>query len=146
MPWAHEDVDWDPNAPHTCLLADDFGRAAVAQRAHPDDPDQSCVVLRWDLPIHVQMGQPNDEGRHLHRLYEKGLRELLWLGVVRDSELVESLRPMWTPVGDDMRLQPLHFVVPSKEVVIEVVAADVEVFRIMGSTSDAAARSFGDRP
>jgi len=87
------------------------------------------------------MGPPNDEARAQHRLYAHGLRELLWLGIVRDSELVAQLRPMWTPVGDGRRIHPIHYVVPSKECVVEVVAADVELFRIDGTTRDAATRS-----
>lgn len=138
-----EELRWEPNAPEACLLVDDFARAALAQRAHPDDADQRAVVLRWDLALHAQMGPPNDEARVHHRLYPVGLRDLLWLGVVRDSELVAQLRPMWTSVGDDRRLHPMHYVVPSKECVVEVVAADVEVFRIEGTPREAAAQSLG---
>jgi hypothetical protein len=39
------EVRWEPNAPEACLVSDDQGRAALAQRAHPDDSDQRCVVL-----------------------------------------------------------------------------------------------------
>lgn len=134
---------WEPNAPEACLLSDDFARAALAQRAHPDDSDQRCVVLRWDMALFAQMGPPNDEARQQHRLYEVGLRELTWLGVVRDSELVAQLRPTWTPVGDGRRIHPMHYVVPSKECIVEVVAADVELFRLDGATRDAAVRSLG---
>lgn len=134
---------WEPNAPEACLLSDDFPRAALAQRAHPDDSDQRCVVLRWDMALFTQMGPPNDEARQGHRLYEVGLRELLWLGVVRDSELVAQLRPMWSPVGDGRRLHPMHYVVPSKECMVEVVAADVQLFRVAGTTRDAAVQSLG---
>lgn len=138
-----EGLRWEPNAPEACLLSDDFARAALAQRAHPDDPDQRCVVLRWDMALLAQLGSPNDEGRQQHRLYEVGLREVLWLGVVHESELVARLRPMWTPVGGGSRIQPMHYVVPSKECVVEVVAADVELFRIDGTPVEAAARSLG---
>lgn len=41
------------------------------------------------------------------------------------------------------RIQPMHYVVPSKECVVEVVAADVELFRIDGTPREAAARSLG---
>jgi hypothetical protein len=95
------------------------------------------------MALFAQLGPPNDEARQQHRLYEVGLRDLLWLGVVRDSELVVQLRPMWTSVGDGRRIQPTHYVVPSKECVIEVVAADVELLRMEGSPCEAAARSLG---
>jgi hypothetical protein len=120
---------------------DDFSRAALAQRSHPDDPDQRCVVLRWDLVVHAQMGPPNDEARHLHRLYDVGLRELLWIGIVRESEMVSELRPMWKGVGDGGQLHPMHYVVLSKECVVEVIAADIELFRIEGGTREAGADS-----
>jgi hypothetical protein len=44
----HLDVPlrWEPNAPEAFLVSDDMGRGALAQHAHPDDPDQRCVVLR----------------------------------------------------------------------------------------------------
>jgi hypothetical protein len=38
---------------------------------------------------------------------------------------------------------PLHYVVVSKECVIEVVAADVDLVRIGGAPSDAVAKSLG---
>lgn len=138
-----DSLRWEPNAPEACLLVDDQARAALAQRAHPDDSDQRCVVLRWDMALHAEMGPPNDEARAQHRLYSFGLPELLWLGVVRDSELVARLRPMWSPVGGGRRIQPMHYVALSKECVIEVVAADVELCRIGGAPSYAAAKSLG---
>jgi hypothetical protein len=136
-----ESLQWEPNAPEAVLVSDDEGRAALAVRAHPDDPDQRCVVLRWDFAIVSTLGAPNDEGLHEHRLFEKGLRDLLWLGVVRDSVLVDQLRPMWHRVGDRYAL-PMHFVLPLKECVVEVVAENVDVFRIDGHPRNAAPASF----
>lgn len=135
------ELGWEPNAPAAVLLTDDFGRAALAQNAHPRDSDQRCVVLRWDMVIHAQLTPPNDEGRHEHRLYDAGLRDLLWLGVVHNSQLVDQLKPSW-PRSGGSRAVPIHYVVVSKECVVEVVAVDVEVFRIAGRTRDAAGASF----
>lgn len=135
------EVRWEPNAPEACLVSDDQGRGALAQRAHPDDSDQRCVVLRWDLVVYAQMGPPNDEARPHHRLYEVGLGNILWVGVVRDSGLVSALRPTWGRAGGDLHLMPMHFVVVSKECVVEVVAADVDLLRIAGDTYGAAAAS-----
>lgn len=132
---------WEPNAPEAVLVCDDFARAALAQRAHPNDPDQRCVVLRWDMVIHAQLTPPNDEGRHEHRLYDVGLRDLLWIGVVQESELVEQMKPSWPRAGGQ-RAVPIHYVVVSKECVVEVVALDVEMFRIDGRPRQAAAASF----
>lgn len=128
---------WEPNAPEAVLLSDDRGRGALAQRAHPTDPDQRCVVLRFDQLIHAQLVSINDEGLNQHRLYGAGLKDLLWLGVVRESALVSSLRPVWTPAGE-LHIQPLHYVIASKECVVEVVAAHIELLRVEGPTRTAA--------
>jgi hypothetical protein len=131
-------VRWEPNAPDAFLVSDDMGRGALAQRAHPDDPDQRSVVLRWDVVSYAVMGPPNDEARNQHRLYEAGLKDVDWLGVVRDSSLVAGLRPM---LGPGAVFVPLHYVVLSKECVVEVLAQDVDVFRIAGSPRQAAPAS-----
>ena len=115
-----------------------MGRGALAQRARPDDPDQRCVVLRWDVVSYALMGPPNDEARNQHRFYEAGLKDVDWLGVVRDSSLVAGLRPM---LGRGAVFVPLHYVVVSKECVVEVLAENVEVFRIGGSPRQAAPSS-----
>lgn len=131
------DVAWDPNAPEAVLISDDSGRGALGLRAQASDSDQRTVVLRFDLVIYALMTPPNDEALSHHRLYDSGLRNLLSLGVVRDSSLVARLRPSWSPVAD-LRLQPMHFIAICKECVVEVVAADVEVFRLDGGTREAA--------
>src|SRR3569833_753299 len=94
-----EPLRWDPNAPDAFLVSDDMGRSALAQRAHPADPDRRCVVLRWDVAHYALMTPPNDEARQQHRLYEKGLKDLDLIVIVRESSLVEALRPMWHSVG-----------------------------------------------
>lgn len=84
------------------------------------------------------MSPPNDEARHRYRLYEAGLKNVDWLGFVRDSSLVPLLRPM---LSSHFVLVPMHYIVVSRECVVEVVAQDVDVFRIAGSTRDAASAS-----
>ncbi len=118
-----------------------MGRGALAQRAHPDDQDQRCVVLRWDGVVFAQMGPPDDEGRQTHRLYAAGLGDVLRLGIVRDSALVVRFRPWWRCTGGDpgFRVAPLHYVVVSKECVVEVLAENVDELRVEGSPSQAAA-------
>jgi hypothetical protein len=138
-----EPLQWEPNVPEAFFVSDDGGRGALAQRAHPDDPDQRCVVLRWDVVHYALMSPPNDEGRRLHRLYEVGLKELDWLGVVRDSSLVDGLRPA---LGRMAVFVPLHYVAVSKECVFEVLAENVDVFRIEGSTRQAAPASLSPQP
>jgi hypothetical protein len=88
------------------------------------------------------MGNPNDEAIEGHRLYEKGLGDIHWLGVVEDSELIASLerqnsvhpfhQPEWFA---NMR----HYVLPLKETTVEVVAATLSIVRVAGSTAYAAA-------
>lgn len=131
-------LSWEPNAPDAFLVSDDMGHSALAQQAHPDDPDQRCVVLRWEIVSYALMGPPNDEARNQHRLYEAGLKHVDWLGVVRDSSLVAGLRPMF---GRGVRLVPLHYVVVSKECVVEVLAENVDVLRIGGTPRQAAPSS-----
>jgi hypothetical protein len=136
----HLDVPlrWEPNAPEAFLVSDDMGRGALAQRAHPDDPDRRCVVLRWDVVRYALMGPPNDEALHQHRLYDAGLKDVMWVGVVRDSTLVTALRPMWSRAA---AMVPLHYVVVSKECMVEVLAENVDVFRLDGSPRQAAPAS-----
>lgn len=129
---------WEPNCPDAFLVCDDMGRGALAQRAHPDDADQRCVVLRFDVVSYALMGPPNDEARSRHRLYEAGLKDVEWLGVVRDSDLVEALRPMRSP---EAVFVPLHYVVVSKECVVEVLAENVDLIRIDGTPRMAAPSS-----
>lgn len=129
---------WEPNAPEAFLVTDDMGRGALAQRAHPNDPDPRCVVLRWDVVHYSLLGPPNDEARDQHRLYEAGLRDVDWLGVVHDSELVAALRPTW---HSQAGFVPLHYVVVSKECVVEVVAENVDAFRVDGNPRQAAPSS-----
>jgi hypothetical protein len=87
------------------------------------------------------MGNPNDEALNGHPLYEKGLREIDWIGLVQDSELVASLErqnsvhpfhdPEWFA---NMR----HHVLPLKETTVEVVAATLSIVRVTGTTVQAA--------
>ena len=63
---------------------------------------------------------------------------VLWVGIVHDSHLVDYLRPM---VSSHMVLKPTHFVIPTKECVVEVVAENVDVLRLPGSPREAVARS-----
>jgi hypothetical protein len=66
------------------------------------------------------------------------LKDVDWLGVVRDSTPVAGLRPM---LGPGAVFVPLHYVVVSKECVVEVLAQDVDVVRMAGSPRQAAPAS-----
>jgi hypothetical protein len=135
-------VRWEPNAPNAVLLADDSARAVLALDAHRDDSDTRAVVLIWEGVRHSSMGSPSDEAVSGHRLYEKGLRDLTWLGLVQESELIASLErinsvhPMHKP---ERYADLIHHILPLKEATVEVVAATLRIVRVAGSTIHAAA-------
>ena len=131
---------WDPNDPDAVLLARE-SRAVLALRARWDDADDRAVVLSWVDARLASIGPPNDEAINGHPLYEKGLRDVLWVGTVHDSELVAELerRNRVHPGHRRAGWKGLHhFVVRTKEKLIEVVAEAVSVERVPGSTVEAA--------
>ena len=136
-------VVWDPNDPDAVLVADDRG-AALALRPRADDTDQRTVVLVWTGTHYSSMGGPNGEAIAGHRLYGKGLEDVLWIGEVSNSELVAMLEKQNNvhPQHDSPRFADLaHHVVLTKEQVIEVVARGLEVRRIEGSRQEAAVKA-----
>jgi hypothetical protein len=129
-------VRWEPNAPDAVLATDDRGGAALALRAHFDDPDQRTVVLRWNHCLGVVDGPYNDEALHLHPLYESGLRDVLWAAEVRGSQWLESIR---LAVAPNAFAGLRHFLLPLKERTVEVAARDLEISRSDAEPSAAAA-------
>ena len=109
--------NWEPNAPCAVLISDDSGAAALALRCHPDDGDRRTVVVTWKGAVAASMGGPNDEALFTHRLYNAGLRDLLWLGEVHGS----------TWLADAIYDRPgyRHFIASLKETVVEVLAKSV---------------------
>lgn len=135
-------VKWNPNAPEALLLSDDFGKTVLALKPHHDDPDRRCVVLVWSGARSSCLADPNDEAISGHRLYNSGLSDVLWAGVVRDSEVIRGLEMQNRvhPSHDPSRLTRLaHHIVLLKECVAEVVAEGVVIQRFEGTTLDAAA-------
>jgi hypothetical protein len=102
-----------------------------------DDVDRRCVVLVWTGCSRVVMGFPNDEASNQHRLYESGFKGLLWAGQVLNSTWIASEEPM------SGRPRHAHYIVPTKERTVEVVADQVEILRIDGTTRDAALKALG---
>jgi len=139
-------VTWEPNAPDAILLSADFGPSTLALNAHPDDPDERCVVLNWTGCQYASMAPPNDEAISGHRLWIKGLQGLLWSGIVHDSELIAGLERQNRvhPMHSASRFEGLtHYLLPLKECVVEVVARDLAVHRVEGTTVEAAVRARG---
>jgi hypothetical protein len=137
-------VTWEPNAPDAVLISDDHGRAILALQPHPGDDDERVVVLVWRRCRASRMEPPNDEAISGHRLYEKGLKDVHWLGEVTDSEWIADLerRNRVHRYHDPGRFDGLrHFVLPLKETTVEVVARSVEASRLVASSNAEAAVS-----
>jgi hypothetical protein len=124
-------VTWEPNAPEGVFISDDYGRAALAMNAHFNDEDQRSVVVRWDGMHAARSGYPNDQGRGSHRFYSRGLKDVLWSGIVVNSGWQHQLG-----ISTVRKLD--HFVVLTKENTIEVLASGWEVLRLDGPTRTAA--------
>jgi len=125
-------VTWEPNSPNAVLASSDGGLTVMAVSAHPDDRDQRCVVLAWSSTRSATMSDPNDEGLAGHRLYDRGLANVLWAGRVEDSALIAELeeRARVHPEHDPARFASLvHYVIPLKECTVEVVAAALSTNR-----------------
>lgn len=127
-----EGLEWDPNAPDAVLIQNDQGTACLALNAHHADSDRRAVVLVWSGCHRVVMGSPNDEAVHHHRLADAELRNVTWVGEVENSAWIDELAPM------SYRPPTRHFVVRTKEQVVEVVANDMSIVRNPGPTTDAA--------
>jgi hypothetical protein len=134
-------VTWEPNSPNAVLASGDNGVTVMAVSAHPDDRDQRCVVLAWSSTRSATMSDPNDEALPGHRLYNRGLANVVWAGRVECSEFIAELeeRARAHPERDPARFASLvHYVIPLKECTVEVVAAALSTNRIGGSTTHAA--------
>jgi len=134
-------VTRDPNAPEAVLIGNDPGATGLAVRPHSGDKDQRCVVLAWHGTESASMAAPSDETISGHRLYDKGLRDLSWAGVVQNSELADDLerQNQVHPAQDASKYKRLtHPIVPLKEDVVEVVARALTIEHHDGPTLTAA--------
>jgi hypothetical protein len=103
------------------------------------------VVLALRPSYSARIGSPNDEALTHHPLYGKGLESVGRVGIVRDSSAVRTMRPQWSakvlnPSGPGFidRPMPTHYIVLVKECTVEVLANDVAIFRLDGTTLEAA--------
>lgn len=118
---------WDAVAPRAEVVGPDDGRAALAVAPHPDDPDQRCVVLLWTGAQSITQSDPHTPLSR-HRLADRGLRDVAWVGVVRNS-------------GETGAAQNLvHHLVLLDDRAVEVVAELLTVHRVPGGTAEAAKR------
>lgn len=125
-------VSWEPNGEEGVLVVAEQGTAALRLPANIDDEDQSWVCLAWEGVWAARMEPPNDEARAGHRLYDAGLREVVWMGEVVDSVLIEDLerRNRVHPNHSPDRYRELrHWILPLKGSVVEVVGTGFGVIR-----------------
>jgi len=133
---------WNPGAPDAVLLAQDIGAAVLALRAHMHDDDQRWVALRWPSARAAVMEPPNDEAISGHRLYRQGLDRIQWAGEVVDSEWIATSERMNRvhPHHRPERYANLrHFVLLTKEAVVEAIAPTLEVVRVEATSAGQAA-------
>ncbi len=130
-------VRWEPNRPQAVLLADDAGGAALALAAHPDDGDRRCVVLTWQGSRSATMSGPSEYAVAGHRLWDKGLRDVAWVGVVQGSQLVSDIEA--GPAHREPFRSLTHHIVLLDDCTVEVVAELLVVTRRPGTTTDTAA-------
>ena len=119
------DVTWNGDAPCAVLVSSDVGRTALQLRPGLNDPDRRDIILAWESCASATMGPPNDEALLSHRLYGKGLEDVVWMGEVMNSRYVIRLETMNSghPHHDPGRYEGLrHFILPLKECTVEVVA------------------------
>lgn len=126
-------VRWDPVLPSPALLAGDRSRAELWLRPHPDDAEQSWIVLHWLECRAVKMMPYSDESLTQHPMYWKGLSDVLWAGEVVESQWLDEVRALAFPgIRDDLR----HFIVPLKAKTFEVIATGVLVERSQEAPAD----------
>jgi hypothetical protein len=119
-------VTWEPNAPDAALSVADYGPARLVLDAHFDDTDQSQVVLVFSRVLAARYGPYNDEGLHHHRLYDAGLAGLLWAGEVLDSAWIAEVVPAVAVTAIEAKH---HFIIVTKEALVEVLADGLHVER-----------------
>jgi hypothetical protein len=118
-------VRCDAIAPRAEIAGPASGRTALAVAPHPDDQDQRCVVLLWTGVRSMTSSDPRAPLSR-HRLYDNGLGDVAWVGVVRRRD---------QPSVDGA----VHHVVLLDDRAVEVVAELLTVHRVSGSTATAAA-------
>jgi hypothetical protein len=115
-----EEVDvggqWHPTGSWS-LVTDDVGNTQLTLLAAFDDPDQRSVRLEWTGSVTVRRDGPSAEARNGHPLNGSGLEDVVWIGEVVDSPLVDEQSPL------------RHWIVPLDECVVEVVATAVGLVR-----------------
>ena len=82
------------------------------------------------------MSDPNDEALAGHRLYDSGLGNVDWVGTVSGSAVTAELeRRNRVHARHDPKVfdSLVHYIVPLKECVVEVVASSLQTSRATGA-------------
>ena len=90
------------------------------------------IELVWGGCLVARMEPPNDEAISGPRLYEVGLRDVLWLGEVYESDLIADLERhnrVHAHHSAERYIELRHWVAPLKECTVEVVARSLHVER-----------------
>ncbi len=119
-----EGLSWEPNAPYERWELDDEAHALLVLDPYFDDPDRRSVAFFWSGVVEAKFGGPNDEGRHTHTLHDR-LPTGLWVG-----EVIHGRKR-----GKRVR----HFIVPTKEMTVEVWAREIAAERLEPSLTTLAA-------
>lgn len=129
-------VRWAPNTSDP-LFVQHRMQAILVIPAHFDDADQRRVVLRVDGCHGVWLGEPNDEGRSAHRLWEKGLADCSWAGeVIASSWIADTANRVqaawhWSHPFDPSLYEDLHhWILLFKESTAECVGNALTVLRV----------------
>lgn len=128
---------WDPNAPDAAMFTNDMGQTSLALEPYPEDHDSACVVLTWSGTIFAAMASPDHDSISGHPLYKRGLKDVLWMGTVQNSTLIEVLLQMNRVRGRRHITTLTHYILPLKEKTVEVVAESLNIERRSGTTTEA---------
>ena len=125
------------------VLHGDMNSFLVYATFHASKDQTANTVLVECVRLSLcRFGYPNDEGIIEHRLYSKGLSDLLGFGEVKNSELVRECETMsqrsanriWSGRGislpKDSRPRQRHFIISLKENCFEAVCDDLQLVGI----------------
>jgi len=143
-------VKWDMGAPMPHLLQseyktfllfflssnDPYWDGTYITVADPNTPEP-IGVLEWHECVGALLGPPNDDGRKGHRLWDKGLSDIVYgAGEVHNSAWVAEFERVWrvdSPGDLDPDLRPRHFILGFHDTTFECLALAYTATRAMGS-------------
>jgi hypothetical protein len=144
-------VKWDMGAPMPHLLQSEYKTFLVfflssldpywdgtyITVADPNTPEP-IGVIEWHACVGALLGTPNDDGLKGHRLWDKGLSDIVYgAGEVHNSAWVAELERMrrvgYPGAVIGLELRPRHFILCFHDSTFECLASGYTVIRAMGS-------------